>query len=136
MKAKLVWIGLWLVSIAGCFYTGAIVGYVTGGQQYKTRFAHGDALTTVVALRRLREGHVEAVMEDLEIRLDGHIVEHSLFEPLTHQTFQWWLDPVSDESRAQTRKIMSAVQKYRAEHPSPAPPDIREVVEAHLSQFQ
>ena len=121
------------LAVPVAFYAGGITGF---GKGYDAAlFAESaGAASTVLMLRKLREGEVKPALDTLELQLDSEIVQNQVGRKGYQSLFNLpGLVGVGD-TRAVDRGA-SAALKYRETFPSPLSPPAKAEVDAALAQL-
>lgn len=114
--------------MAGAFYVGGVVGFMTGSS-YETAIAAAlDGVITVTILRAIREGRTDSAIKLLEITLDTKVLEHSLLAKQRCSPFDLL------RMNRDTGKFMVVIAKYRKEYPTESP--LGSVIKELLSEYE
>lgn len=119
MKIKLTVIFTMLVSISHGFVGGYFVGVADGVKQYRLLMSSVKASILTYDLQALREGHVEHVINTMEIDLDNQIVMFSRFKREGRPRGVLVESEYVDDPKALDHdKYMARVADYRSKYPS------------------
>lgn len=114
--------------MAGAFYVGGVVGFMSG-MTYTTAIAATlDGVVTVAILRAIREGRTDRAIKFLETTLDTKVIEHALLGEKRYSPFDLFrMDQHSE-------KFMVVIAKYRQEYPTEGP--LGSVIKELLSEYE
>jgi hypothetical protein len=132
-RRGLIALALLLGALASAFLGGS-VGFFQG-----YGYALGDTAAKAVvltgALRSLRAGKSDEAISRLESSLDVLVMEHWAANRDATPIFGWMVQATRDP--AVERTLLSAVARYRAEHPTTAEgANVRHIISSHLRSFE
>lgn len=114
--------------MAGAFYVGGVVGFMTGSSYETSMAAAPDGVITVTILRAIREGRTDDAVKLLEIILDTKVILNSFLAEQRYAPFD--LLRVNRD----TGKFMVVIAKYRKEYPTESPHG--SVIKELLSEYE
>ena len=114
--------------MAGAFYVGSVVGFMTGSSYETSMAAASDGVITVGILRAIREGRTDSAIKLLETILDTKVLEHSFLEKERYSPFDLF------RMNQHSEKFMVVIAKYRKEYPTESPHG--SVIEELLSEYE
>ncbi len=111
VKKKILWALLLLISVCGTFLIGGLFGFRLGYAYCVFNRSASEAYITLSALESVNAGNIKSTQDQLELRLDTHIVEHwSGFDNKLFRILPYKTDAVN--------ALMKKVALYRAMRPS------------------
>lgn len=113
-------VGLLLVAallFSACAFVSGVLGFAYGFGYHQSMLGAVEGAYTVSVLRGLRTGDTEGALRLLELKLDGHVIEYTIFRDAP--PLLGILD-VFDFGRYDT-KFLGVIAAYRAEFPHQDP---------------